>query len=109
LIPLLGLSMGVQNSTARRLGVPDLTTTVLTLTLTGVAADSRAAGGSGGKLGRRGVAVSAMLIGALAGGLLAVKVSVAAPLAVAAGLLAIVAICAQALARSRAAWTRAKR
>jgi uncharacterized membrane protein YoaK (UPF0700 family) len=109
LIPLLGLSMGVQNSTARRLGVPDLTTTVLTLTLTGVAADSRAAGGAGGKLGRRGVAVGAMLVGALAGGLLAVKVSVAAPLALAAGLLAIVAICAQALARSRARWTRAER
>jgi uncharacterized membrane protein YoaK (UPF0700 family) len=109
LIPLLGLSMGVQNSTARRLGVPDLTTTVLTLTLTGVAADSRAAGGSGGKIGRRGVAVGAMFLGALAGGLLAVKVSPAASLALAAGLLAIVAICAQALARSQARWTRAER
>jgi uncharacterized membrane protein YoaK (UPF0700 family) len=108
LIPLLGLSMGVQNSTARRLGVPDLTTTVLTLTLTGVAADSRAAGGSGGKIGRRGVAVGAMFVGALAGGLLAVKVSPAASLALAAGLLAIVAICAQNLARSRARWTRAE-
>jgi len=28
--------MGLQNATARRLGVPDLTTTVLTLTLTGL-------------------------------------------------------------------------
>ncbi len=108
LITLLGLSMGVQNSTARRLGVPDLTTTVLTLTLTGVAADSRAAGGAGGKLGRRGVAVGAMFLGALAGGLLAVKVSVAAPLALAVGVLAIVAICAQVLARSRAVWTGVK-
>jgi uncharacterized membrane protein YoaK (UPF0700 family) len=108
LIPLLGLAMGVQNSTARRLGVPDLTTTVLTLTLTGVAADSRAAGGSGGKLGRRGVAVGAMFLGALVGGLLAVKVSPAASLALAVGLLAVVAICAQALARSHAVWTGAK-
>jgi uncharacterized membrane protein YoaK (UPF0700 family) len=108
LIPLLALSMGVQNSTARRLGVPDLTTTVLTLTLTGVAADSRAAGGSGAKLGRRAVAVGAMFCGALLGGLLAVKVSVAAPLALAAGLLTVTVICAQALARSRAAWTHGK-
>jgi uncharacterized membrane protein YoaK (UPF0700 family) len=108
LIPLLGLSMGVQNSAARRLGVPDLTTTVLTLTLTGVAADSRAAGGAGGKLGRRGVAVGAMFLGALAGGLLAVKVSPAVSLALAVVLLAIVVVCAQALARSRAVWTGVK-
>jgi hypothetical protein len=49
-----------------------------------------------------------MFLGALAGGLLAVKVSPAASLALAAGLLAIVAICAQALARSRAGWTHTK-
>src|SRR6266852_1304714 len=33
------LGVGVRNSTIRRLGVPDLTTTVLTMTLTGLAAD----------------------------------------------------------------------
>ena len=48
LIAPLGLAMGVQNAMARRLAVPDLTTTVLTLTLTGIAADSRFAGGAGG-------------------------------------------------------------
>jgi uncharacterized membrane protein YoaK (UPF0700 family) len=106
LIPLLALAMGVQNSSVRRLAVPDLTTTVLTLTLTGVAADSRAAGGHGAKLGRRLVAVTAMFTGALIGGLLAVNVSVVAPLAVAVGLLAATAGCAQLLSRSRAAWTR---
>jgi hypothetical protein len=31
--------MGVQNAVARQLAVPDLTTTVLTMTLTGIAAD----------------------------------------------------------------------
>ncbi len=36
----LGAGYGVQNATARRLTVGDLTTTVLTLTLTGIAADS---------------------------------------------------------------------
>ncbi|MFB7529442.1 DUF1275 family protein [Streptomyces sp. NPDC056178] len=42
LIVLLGLAMGLQNAVARRLGVPDLTTTVLTLTLTGLAHSHRA-------------------------------------------------------------------
>src|SRR5712691_9485104 len=39
LIGLLGLAMGTQNAAVRKLGVPDLTTTVLTLTITGVFAD----------------------------------------------------------------------
>ena len=46
LIALLALALGMQNATAARcLGVPDLTTSVLTLTLTGLAADSRLVGG----------------------------------------------------------------
>src|SRR5689334_9587555 len=40
LIVALGIAMGIQNATARALAVPDMTTTVLTLTLTGLAADS---------------------------------------------------------------------
>ena len=40
LIVALSLTMGAQNATARKLAVPDLTTTVLTLTITGIAADS---------------------------------------------------------------------
>lgn len=64
LIVLLALAMGVQNATARRLAVPDLTTTVLTLTLTGIAADSQLAGGSGANTGRRLISVAAMLFGA---------------------------------------------
>jgi uncharacterized membrane protein YoaK (UPF0700 family) len=39
-IALLALAMGVRNATVRRLAVPDLTTTVLTMTLTGLAADA---------------------------------------------------------------------
>jgi hypothetical protein len=39
--------MGIQNASVRELGVPDFTTTVLTLTLTGLAAaDSSLAGGA---------------------------------------------------------------
>ncbi len=69
-IVLLALAMGVRNATVRGLGVPDLTTTVLTMTLTGLAADSPAAGGSGQGSARRVAAVLAMLTGALVGALL---------------------------------------
>ena len=46
LIALLGIAMGNQNAAARRLAVPDLNTTVLTLTLTALASESRLAGGT---------------------------------------------------------------
>ena len=84
-IALLALAMGFRNATVRRLGVPDLTTTVLTMTLTGLAADSPVAGGSGKGSVRRVAAVLAMLAGALAGALL-LKSSLALPLFIAAAL-----------------------
>src|SRR4051812_42606559 len=84
-IALLALAMGVRNATVRRLGVPDLTTTVLTMTLTGLAADSPAAGGSGKGSARRVAAVAAMLAGAVFGALL-LKTSIVLPLVAAAGL-----------------------
>jgi uncharacterized membrane protein YoaK (UPF0700 family) len=83
LIALLALAMGVRNATVRKIAVPDLTTTVLTMTLTGLAADSRIVGGSGAGSARRIAAVLAMLTGALAGALL-LKTSLALPLAAAA-------------------------
>ncbi|MFF1635567.1 YoaK family protein [Leifsonia sp. NPDC058248] len=67
LIALLGIGMGLQNATARGLAIPDLTTTVLTLTITGISADSTAAGGAGSKLGRRLVSIVSMFVGALIG------------------------------------------
>jgi uncharacterized membrane protein YoaK (UPF0700 family) len=70
IIALLAFAMGVRNATVRRLKVPDLTTTVLTMTLTGFAADSRLAGGDGSGGWRRLAAVASMLIGAVAGALL---------------------------------------
>jgi uncharacterized membrane protein YoaK (UPF0700 family) len=44
LIVVLSVAMGQQNATARKLAVPDLTTTVLTPTIVGIAADSRPVG-----------------------------------------------------------------
>jgi len=69
-IALLAVAMGVRNATVRRLAVPDLTTTVVTLTLTGLFADSRLAGGSGTGSARRLAAVATMFAGALTGALL---------------------------------------
>ena len=60
------------------------------MTLTGISADAAIAGGHGSKIGRRALSVAAMLLGALIGGLLVLKVDNPAPLALAAGLLAIV-------------------
>ena len=91
-IVLLAIAMGMQNTAARKLAVPDLTTTVLTMTLTGIAADSALAGGRSSNLGRRTLSVGAMLLGALVGGLLVLKIDNAAPLALATGLLAIVSL-----------------
>lgn len=85
LIVLMALPMGVRNAVVRRIGVPDMTTTVLTLTLTGLSADSAAVGRPGKGSIRRLAAVFAMLAGAVAGALL-LKVALFVPLAVAAGL-----------------------
>jgi uncharacterized membrane protein YoaK (UPF0700 family) len=106
LIVLLALAMGAQNATARRLAVPDLTTTVLTQTLTGVAADSRLAGGSGGRPGRRGVAVAAMGLGAFAGALLLLHVDAGASLALAVVLMCGVAVAAHVLSAGEPTWGR---
>jgi uncharacterized membrane protein YoaK (UPF0700 family) len=73
---------------------------VLTMTLTGLAADSALAGGSGSKVGRRALSVAAMLLGALIGGLLVLKVDNPAPLALATGLLAAISFGAYRASRS---------
>jgi uncharacterized membrane protein YoaK (UPF0700 family) len=103
LIALLALAMGVRNATVRRLAVPDMTTTVLTMTLTGLAADSAFAGAgdqgadrSAASKGaarrstrdkqaefRRIAAVVAMLLGALAGALMYLHTGAGLPLFIA--------------------------
>ena len=82
-IGLLAAGLGLQNATVRRLAVADVTTTVLTLTLTGLAADSWLAGGRSPRAGRRVAAVGLMAAGALAGALL-LRVDVALPVLAAA-------------------------
>ena len=81
IISVLAFAMGVRNSTIRRLAVPDITTTVLTMTLTGLAADSSLAGGTNPKFARRSSAVAAMLIGAVVGAALYLHTGATWPLA----------------------------
>ncbi|HVJ43013.1 MAG TPA: YoaK family protein [Dongiaceae bacterium] len=102
LIILLGLMMGAQNAVVRRLAVPDLTTTVLTLTLTGLAADLPPPAGS---RMRRIASVIAMFAGALIGGLLVLRAETGIALAVAFFLLVAIAVVAHAGRSSNHAWT----
>jgi uncharacterized membrane protein YoaK (UPF0700 family) len=78
------VAMGYRNAVVRRLAIPDLTTTVLTLTVTGLAADSRLAGGEGTRRGRRALSILAMFGGAVIGTALLRWTNTAVPLAVAA-------------------------
>lgn len=102
---LTAVAMGAQTAAARRLAVPDLTTTVLTMTLTGIAAEARS--GIHPALVRRVAAVAAMLVGALAGALLILHVGAEAALAVVVVLMAAVLVAAVGAGRSTATWSRA--
>ncbi|MGW0809683.1 YoaK family protein [Nonomuraea sp. NPDC002799] len=95
LIGLLGCGMGLQNASVRALGVPDLTTNVLTTTLTGLAADA-----PGRPAFRRAASVAAMFLGALTGAALHLTIGPVPVLAVAAVLLASVAVLARRPAKS---------
>lgn len=99
---LLAVAMGLQNAAVRRLAVPDLTTTVLTMTLTGIAADGRKGGYP--TVARRVLAVVTMLVGALVGALLVLHVGLVWPLALAAVLLGVVALVATLRSRRAEGW-----
>ncbi|MFG2792674.1 YoaK family protein [Streptomyces sp. NPDC048419] len=92
LIALTAFAMGLRNATVRKLGVADLTTTVLTMTLTGLAADSRAGGGSGHRSPRRSASVVAMAVGAGLGAWLVLHHGLGIPLLVAAGAAGLLAV-----------------
>ena len=108
LIVALGISMGMQNTAARKLAVPDLTTTVLTLTIVGIGADSHVVGGSGSRAGRCLTSVFAMFMGALLGSLMILHASIVYPLVIALVVIAIVAVMSRALSRNNPAWVHLK-
>jgi len=67
LIALMALAMGTRNAAVRELAIPDLTTTVLTLAITGIGADSSLANGNNPRLARRVASVAAMFLDAALG------------------------------------------
>src|SRR5712671_5208194 len=96
LIALTALAMGTRNAAVRKLAIPDLTTTVLTLTITGIGADSSLANGNNPRLARRVGSVAAMFLGAALGAVVT-HYSISAALWLAT---AISAVCGGALFRS---------
>lgn len=99
---LCATAMGIQNTAARRLAVPDLTTTVLTMTLTGIAADTRRS--SGLTTARRALAVLTMLLGAVVGALLVLHTGLASALGTALFLLGLVVAATASRSRRPAPW-----
>lgn len=79
-IVLLACAMGLRTAAVRALAIPDLRTTVLTLTLTGLAADSRLGGGGTGERSRVRVAATVALFGGALIGALLQKQALALPL-----------------------------
>jgi uncharacterized membrane protein YoaK (UPF0700 family) len=102
-VAVLALATGLQNAVARRLAVPDLTTTVLTMTLTGIASDIRA-GIRSAALARRLLAVATMLAGAVIGAELVLNDSPTAALATGTAVLAVIAAAAWQATRHPGAW-----
>lgn len=109
LVALLALAMGVQNASARRLGVADLTTTVLTLTLTGLAADASTRKEERPRARRRLAATGTMFLGAAVGAVLLLRFGVVAPLVLTLGLLLATAVAAYIASSSTAPWTSGNR
>ncbi len=96
LIALMALAMGTRSAAVRKLAIPDLTTTVLTLTITGIAADSSLANGNNPRLARRVTSVVSMFLGAALGAVI-IHYSISAALWLGT---AISAVCSAALFRS---------
>jgi len=84
LIVLTAVGMGVRNAVVRKLAIADVTTTVLTLTITGLAGDAPLVGGHGARGGRKALSILLMLAGALIGTVLLLNWGFTPPLALSA-------------------------
>ncbi|GGO80549.1 YoaK family protein [Nonomuraea cavernae] len=67
LIVILAVTMGARNTVVRRLKIADINTTVITGTLTNLAADSPFGTGASTRSGRRAGQIGALVVGAFAG------------------------------------------
>jgi uncharacterized membrane protein YoaK (UPF0700 family) len=92
IIGLLAVGMGLRNTAVRRVGVPDMSTTVLTTTLTGLASGSVLAGGTNPHARLGTTTVLSMFGGALVGAVLVLHAGAAWSLGVAAGIVTVAAV-----------------
>ena len=100
---LLAASMGGQLALIRYLKVPDLMTTVLTLTMTGAVTD-HVSGLRDVTLLRRALALAAFAVGVIAGGLLIRFVTVGAALALGLAIILAVLVSSHRVSRTVAPW-----
>jgi uncharacterized membrane protein YoaK (UPF0700 family) len=91
-IALLAGAVGLRNSAVRRMGVPDMSTTVLTTTLTGLASRSRLAGGTNPHPRLGTTSVVCMFGGALVGAVLVLHAGATWSLGIAAGIVIATAV-----------------
>ena len=92
----------MQNSVVRHLAVPDLTTTVLTMTLTGIGADLRRRDVA--TAARRLVTVVSMAVGAFVGAVLVLRVGVEAGLVAVTVVTAVALVAAAVASRGEPGW-----
>ncbi|SDE49681.1 YoaK family protein [Pseudonocardia oroxyli] len=96
------LAMGLQNAVARRIAVPDLNTSVISMSMVGLAADYRHLRRQ--TVYRRAAAVLALLVGATVGALIVRTAGPAPALALILALLAVAGITAHLLLRRGPDW-----
>jgi uncharacterized membrane protein YoaK (UPF0700 family) len=90
-IALLAAAMGLRTATVSQLLVPGLTTTVMTSTISAMAADFGSSGAGGGRRRRTVVTIAARVLGA-AGGALLLELSVVLPVLLVAVLVGLSAV-----------------
>jgi uncharacterized membrane protein YoaK (UPF0700 family) len=105
IVALGSVALGIQNAVVRHLAVPDMTTTVLTMTLTGIGSDLRKKDLA--TAGRRLIAVLAMLIGAGIGAVLVLRLGVSAGIVAVTAVLAVALVGAAIASRGTPDWATA--
>jgi uncharacterized membrane protein YoaK (UPF0700 family) len=102
IVALASFGLGLQNTVVRHLAVPDMTTTVLTMALTGLGADIRK--GDQPALARRLVSIMAMFLGGLLGAVIVLDAGVSASLTVIAIVLIVLVVILTIVSRKPANW-----
>ncbi len=102
IVAIGALTLGIQNAGACHLAVPDITTTVLTMTPTGIGPDLRKTDLAAA--GRRPITVLSMLLGAVVGAFLVLRLGVSAGIVAVSLALAVVLIGAAIVARGIPDW-----